>query len=110
MSKKAVENLEEKPASEIAKEYEGRGVALNNLCTGCSYCKGCPSEIPIPKYMDAYNHKILTGDAKSITDRMDNHWGIKQEKAKECIACGKCEEQCTQHLPIIDRLKEIAAL
>ena len=31
---KAVENLEEKPASEIAKEYEGRGVALNNLCTG----------------------------------------------------------------------------
>lgn len=107
---KAVENLEEKPASEIAKEYEGRGVALNNLCTGCSYCKGCPSEIPIPKYMDAYNHKILTGDAKSITDRMDNHWGIKQEKAKECIACGKCEEQCTQHLPIIDRLKEIAAL
>ena len=28
-------------------------------------------------------------------------------KAKECISCGKCEVECTQHLPIIDRLKEI---
>jgi predicted aldo/keto reductase-like oxidoreductase len=26
----------------------------------------------------------------------------------ECIKCGKCEEECTQHLPIIDRLKQIA--
>ena len=107
---RAVEGLEEKPAREIVKEYEGRGVSLNDLCTGCSYCKGCPNDIPIPKYMDAYNHKILTGDEKGIKDRMDNHWGISKEKAEECIACGKCEEQCTQHLPIIDRLREIAAL
>lgn len=107
---RAVEGLEEKPAREIAKEYEGRGVSLNDLCTGCSYCKGCPNDIPIPKYMDAYNHKILMGDKKGIKDRMDNHWGISKEKAEECIACGKCEEQCTQHLPIIDRLREIAAL
>ena len=30
------------------------------------------------------------------------------KKAAECIACGKCERACTQHLPIIERLKEIA--
>lgn len=107
---KAVEGLEEKPAQEIVKEYEGRGVTLNDLCTGCSYCKGCPNEIPIPKYMDAYNHMILTGEKSSIQDRMSNHWGITKEKAAECIACGKCEDQCTQHLPIIERLREIAAL
>lgn len=107
---KAVEGLEEKPAQEIVKEYEGRGVTLNDLCTGCSYCKGCPNEIPIPKYMDAYNHMILTGEKNSIQDRMNNHWGITKEKAEECIACGKCEDQCTQHLPIIERLREIAAL
>ena len=105
---KAVEHLEEKPAKEIAKEYEGKGVALNDLCTGCAYCKGCPKEIPIPKYMDAYNQKILTGNDKAILARLDNHWDIPKEKAAECIACGKCEGQCTQHLPIIERLKEIA--
>ncbi len=105
---KAVENLEEKPAALIVKEYEGRGVALNNLCTGCSYCKGCPKEIPIPKYMDAYNQMILTGKREAIDERIAYHWGISKDKAGDCIACGKCEAQCTQHLPIIERLKEIA--
>ena len=28
--------------------------------------------------------------------------------ADECIECGLCEEACTQHLPITERLKEIA--
>ena len=107
---KAVEDLQEKPAEEIVKQYEGEGVALNNLCTGCAYCKGCPKDIPIPKYMDAYNQKILTGDEKEILSRMDNHWDITKEGAAECIACGRCEKECTQHLPIIERLKEIAQM
>ncbi|MDE6938249.1 MAG: aldo/keto reductase [Lachnospiraceae bacterium] len=105
---KAVEDLKEYPAAEMLKAYEGKGVALNNLCTGCSYCKGCPKELPIPQYMDAYNQMILTGKKEAIKDRLNNHWGIAGELAKECIACGKCEKQCTQHLPIIERLKEIA--
>ena len=105
---KAVENLEEKPARELVKAYEGKGVALNNLCTGCSYCQVCPKKIPIAKYMDAYNQMILTGEKPAIQDRIENHWGITKDKAGECIACGRCERHCTQHLPIIERLKEIA--
>lgn len=107
---KAVEDLEERPAPEIVKLYQDKGQALNNLCTGCGYCKGCPADIPIPKYMDAYNQKIFTKDTGAIADRMDNHWHIKMAGAAECIACGNCESQCTQHLPIIERLKEIASL
>lgn len=109
---KAVEGLVEKPAREIVKQYEGAGVALNNLCTGCGYCKGCPKGIQIPKFMDAYNQYIFTEDKDKIEDRMRGHWGIKNkaEIAKECIACGKCERACTQHLPIIERLKEISEL
>ena len=105
---KAVENLVEEPAEKVAEKYDKKGMALNNLCTGCSYCKGCPKNIEIPKMMDAYNQMILTGDKKAILDRLDNHWDIPQSMAGECIACGKCERQCTQHLPIINRLKEIA--
>lgn len=107
---KAVENLQEKPAEEITKQYEGKGESLNNLCTGCAYCKGCPKEIEIPKYMDAYNQYILTGDKEAILGRLDNHWDIPKEKVLECIACSKCEKQCTQHLPIIERMKEIGEL
>lgn len=107
---KAVENLEEKPAGEIVEEYGKKGVALNNLCTGCAYCKGCPKQIEIPKYMDAYNQYILTGDKQEITQRIEDHWDIPLETAGECIGCKKCEKQCTQHLPIVERLKEIAEM
>lgn len=107
---KAVAHLKEQPAKEIAKMYENKGVALNDLCTGCSYCKGCPKEIAIPKYMDAYNQYVLSGKKETILDRLDGQWGMSKEAAGECIACGRCEKECTQHLPIVKRLKEIAVL
>lgn len=107
---KAVENLEEKTAEEVAAQYEGKGVSLNNLCTGCAYCKGCPKGIEIPKFMDSYNQYILTGRKEAITDRLSGHWSVKKEMAAECIGCGNCERQCTQHLPIIERLKEIGTM
>lgn len=104
---KAVEGLVEKPADEIYAFYENKGVALNNLCTGCSYCKSCPQEIDIPKYMDSYNEKLL---GHKIMDRLSYHWGIPASKAAECIRCGQCETLCTQHLLIMNRLAEIALL
>lgn len=107
---KAVENLQEMSAEGVVKKYESSGMALNNLCTGCAYCKGCPKDIEIPKLMDAYNQKLLTGDQSKIVDRMENHWSINAKQAADCIACGKCERQCTQHLPIIERLGEIASI
>jgi Predicted oxidoreductases of the aldo/keto reductase family len=104
---KAVENLVEKPAQEIYKEYESKGITLNNLCTGCAYCKHCPKDIDIPKYMDSYNEKILGHD---IADRLKWHWGIPASIAADCIKCGLCEKLCTQHLPIIERLREISLI
>lgn len=103
---RAVEGLVERPVSQIVAEMEDQGVALNNLCTGCGYCDECPVDIAIPKYMDAYNQKILGG---SIKERLYWHWSIPQETAATCTQCGKCESLCTQHLPIIARLAEIAA-
>ena len=103
---RAVENLTEKPATDICTEYEHKGVALNTLCTGCAYCKDCPADIDIPKYMDAYTQQILGG---SINNRLKWHWGLSASKAAECIQCGKCETLCTQHLPIMDRLTEISS-
>lgn len=103
---RAVENLVEKPTSEIVAEMEGKGIALNNLCTGCGYCDECPVGIEIPKYMDAYNQHLLGG---SINERLKWYWSIKAEKAGTCTQCGRCEQLCTQHLPIIARLAEVAA-
>ena len=107
---KAVENLQEKSAEEIVREYEDKGLALNNLCTGCGYCEECPEDIAIPKFMDVYNIKLLNGDDDGCRERMKMHWNIKAEEAAKCIKCGQCEGLCTQHLPIMDRLEEISAM
>lgn len=104
---KAVENLVEKPSSEIIEQYKSKGLSLNNLCTGCGYCKKCPVDIDIPKFMDSYNEKLL---GASISDRLKYHWGISFDEAKKCVECGNCESLCTQHLPIIERLKEISEI
>jgi len=88
--------------SKITASFEG-------ICTGCAYCDNCPQGIPIPKYMDAYNHKLLKKDDKDpIGDRLRWHWNMDKKDAGKCTACGQCEEACTQHINIIERLKEIA--
>lgn len=82
---------------------------LDALCTGCGYCDSCPAGVSIPRLMDAYNEYIF-GGAEAIDTRLSIHWGIKSSDAADCTGCGQCEALCTQKLPIIERLKEIAAM
>jgi len=81
-----------------------------DLCTGCGYCLPCPHGVPIPKLMDTYNMRLLGQDDKALAGRLKWHWGIAASEAAACESCGQCEEACTQHLPIMQRLKEIAKL
>jgi predicted aldo/keto reductase-like oxidoreductase len=60
--------------------------------------------------MDAFNAKILDGNDSAIQDRLKWHWGLAPDAAAACVECGDCENACTQHLPIRERLKMIAAL
>ena len=81
--------------------------ALDALCTGCQYCLPCPQDIPIPKFLLSYNESIF-GEQKDTVSTLKNHWGLQASGAEACVACGECEARCTQHLPIIDRLSQIA--
>jgi len=83
--------------------------AFNELCTGCSYCNRCPQNIPIPKYMEACNHWLLSGDPQQMLNRLRYHWGIglEDDALERCTDCGQCEDACTQHLPIRARLRQI---
>ena len=89
--------------SKAAASFEG-------ICTGCAYCDNCPQGIPIPQYMDAYNQKILNkAERDPIGDRLKWHWSLDRAAAGKCTSCGQCEEACTQHIKITERLKEIYA-
>ena len=106
---KAVEGYTKVPAEEMTRMREHIKDSFRDLCTGCRYCDECPEGIPIPKYMDAYNHKLLYGREEELLNRLSWHWNISKRDAGKCVDCGLCEELCTQHLPIISRLREIAS-
>ena len=82
---------------------------FNEMCTGCGYCLPCPQGIPIPRYMDIHNLMQLGASAGEIDARFKYHWDLTPAGAAACVECGQCEPRCTQHLPIIQRLKTVAA-
>ena len=83
---------------------------MNELCTSCQYCKHCPQEIDIPKFMVLYNSYVLKGQEeieKNYANALKSK-NIKPDKEampKDCIQCGICETLCTQKLDIIQRLE-----
>lgn len=69
-------------------------------------------QIPIPRYFSLYNEDMREDLAQkgwtvnfSYYDSLASRLG----KASDCVACGQCEGICPQHLPIIDRLRDVAA-
>ena len=82
-------------------------------CTGCSYCtEGCPVKIAIPQYFSLYNEDMREHlEEKGWTINFSNYDNLSAKfgKARDCIACGQCEGVCPQHLPIIEKMKEVSA-
>ncbi|MFA6507148.1 MAG: aldo/keto reductase [Treponemataceae bacterium] len=105
---KAMDGYRPRTAAELAALKTHPEASFEGICTGCGYCDDCPQGIQIPRFMDSYNQQLLTPDPNAIASRLKNHWNVPIAQAADCIECGQCEEACTQHLPIIARLKEIA--
>ena len=88
------------------------GTSMNEACTGCGYCDKCPQGIPIPSYMQVYNEKHVFHKTDNQMVGVANdayNWGMlvgKKDMHSLCTECGLCEIECTQHLPIIKRLKD----
>ena len=107
----AVEGFAPYPPERVDAIREHIIKSFDGFCTGCGYCLPCPEGVPIPQFMDTYNMKILA-DAKPLAmfNRLRWHWNVQPEDAAVCSECGDCEERCTQHLPIRERLAETIAI
>ena len=76
-------------------------------CTACRYCtKGCPRQINIPEIFKAVNMLRTFGEHGRPHFFYDNLRGMGSGRARDCVACGRCEDVCPQHLPIISLLQE----
>jgi predicted aldo/keto reductase-like oxidoreductase len=81
----------------------------NNLikasCTACKYCMPCPKEIDIPRIMEQYNQWHIY---RSVRESRRQYGFLKKgNRPTDCADCKACEEQCPQHLPISDIMKEM---
>ncbi len=74
------------------------------LCTTCRYCDVCPEGIEVWKFAETANHAVIESDTK-LGMRLKMHWGTDLDELERCIECRKCEEACTQRLPILERFE-----
>ena len=79
-----------------------------DFCTGCGYCRDCPNGVNPTKLMQAMRDYGVYGAGDSLADWLRlKYLGQSPEKELErCIECGWCEEQCPQHLHVIEEIKK----
>ena len=75
-------------------------------CTACKYCMPCPFGVDIPRNFRVMNQFAMYSNERNLM----GSWKAmeEQERASACQKCGKCEKACPQHLPIREKLAEIA--
>lgn len=116
MACKVAESAKALTGEEIDRIAGRLSESMNAVCTGCGYCmKSCPENIAVANYMQVYNDKALfKRSEKQMLDKLKEEriWGMLVDRvadAGDCFECAACEEACTQHLNIVERLKEIDA-
>ena len=75
-------------------------------CTGCAYCMPCPHCVDIPGAFRCYNEMYM--ESKSVgRHEYFQVVGLRKKPAlpSQCVACGRCEKHCPQHISIIKELK-----
>lgn len=93
LTEKEIELIEE------AKEIFEEKIKIN--CTTCEYCMPCPQGVNIPRNFSCYNDYYMFGKA-------DMYNFLKPEqRASNCIECGKCEKHCPQGISIRKELKNV---
>ncbi len=101
---KPLDEREREAVSKVTAVLKGKKLIP---CTACRYCiDGCPKSIPIPDLFSCMNNKLIHDDWNSNV--YYNTYTNGRGKASDCIACGKCEKICPQHLQVRSLLKDVA--
>jgi predicted aldo/keto reductase-like oxidoreductase len=78
-----------------------------DFCTGCGYCRECPNGVNPTKLMQAVRDYGIYGAGDSLAGwlRLKYLGQSPEDELDKCIECGWCEEQCPQHLHIIEQIR-----
>ena len=98
-------SLTEEEKSLIGKVSAEYNNLIKASCTACRYCMPCPKGIDIPRVLDQYNQWHMY---RSVRESRRQYGFLKKgSRPVDCIDCKACEEQCPQHLPVSDIMREM---
>lgn len=101
----APQSLSGKELSIIDQAKEAYAKIFKIPCTGCDYCMPCENGVNIPACFSIYNDTFVFKDEWSVLGY--NRILPPEQRASNCVECGKCEERCPQHIKIIEELKTV---
>ena len=113
---RTLEDLEASAAYEDAPEsqrdYAAAFAALPRIswqghCMYCGHCAPCPKGIDVASVTKFLNLCRAQG---SVPETVREHYALLPHRAAECIACGACEKRCPFGVPIVENMKQAAAL
>ncbi|GHU96252.1 aldo/keto reductase [Bacteroidia bacterium] len=92
-------------------------------CTECEYCMPCPADVNIPMVFKHYNQCVSDSNVPDLAAPRDKAFKQKRKaflasqlgidakwRADRCTACNHCLPLCPQHIPITNKILEIAGL
>ena len=99
-------------APESEKDYAAALAALPKIswqghCMYCGHCAPCPKGIDVASVTKFLNLCRAQG---AVPETVREHYAVLPHRAVECIACGACEKRCPFGVPIVENMKQAAAL
>ncbi len=101
------ESLTEQCRQDLIRKMDATKPIEGDFCTGCGYCKECPSGVNPTRFMKIMRDFARYGVA---ADRLE-HWLLSQtphsnirKELSQCTACAQCEQKCPQHLEIVEQI------
>ena len=99
-------------APERERDYAAALAALPKIswqghCMYCGHCAPCPKGIDVASTTKFLNLARAQGN---IPETVRDHYALLPHRAGECAACGACEKRCPFGVPIVENMRQAAAL
>ena len=99
-------------APEEERDYAAALAALPKIswvghCMYCGHCAPCPVGIDVASVTKFLN---LTRAQGMVPETVREHYAVLPHHAGECVACGACEKRCPFQVPVVENMRQAAAV
>lgn len=82
-------------------------ISWQGHCMYCGHCAPCPKGIDVAAVTKFLNLSRAQG---GVPETVREHYAVLTHTAAECIRCGACEKRCPFGVPVMENMRQAAAL